>query len=73
MSPIYGDIGQANDTYQSRINARGYEQVEFMHYDVANIPFPFTNEMSIHIFMVLTLMAVWIAKILDVKEEFLHV
>ena len=64
---------KANDTYQSRINARGYEQVEVMHYDVANIPFLFTNEMSIHIVMVLTLMAVWIAKILDVKEEFLHV
>ena len=47
--------------------------MEVMHYDVANIPFPFTNEMSIHIVMVLTLMAVWIAKILDVKEEFLHV
>lgn len=63
---------KANGTYRARMNARGYEQVEGLHYDPANIAAPVTNEMSIRIVMVLTLMAVWTAQIVDVKGAFLH-
>eukprot|EP00979_Chaetoceros_neogracilis_P016407 scaffold7985_cov123-Chaetoceros_neogracile.AAC.1 len=63
---------KANGTYRARLNARGYEQVEGLHYDAANIAAPVTNEMSIRIVMVLALMAAWTAQIIDVKGAFLH-
>eukprot|EP00979_Chaetoceros_neogracilis_P012413 scaffold3301_cov154-Chaetoceros_neogracile.AAC.1 len=31
---------KANGTYRARLNARGYEQVEGLHYDAANIAAP---------------------------------
>ena len=54
------------------MNARGFEQVEGVHYHESNIASPVTNDMSIRIIMVLALMARWTAKIVDVKGAFLH-
>ena len=63
---------KANGMYRARLNARGYKQVEGLHYDAANIASPMTNDMSIRIIMVLALMAGWVAKIVDIKGAFLH-
>ena len=63
---------KSNGTYQASINARGYDQAEGMHYNAANIVLSVTNYMCICIFMVVTLMAGHIAKILDMKGAFLH-
>ena len=63
---------KANGTYRARFNARGFKKVEGVHYDTADISSPVTNDMSIRIVMVLTLMAGWIAKVVDVKGAFLH-
>ena len=63
---------KANGTYRARLNVRGFQQVEGVHYDAADIASPVTNDMSIRIVMVLTLMAGWIAKVVDVKGSFLH-
>jgi len=63
---------KANGTFRARLNARGFEQVEGVHYHKSNIASPVTNDMSIRIIMVLALMAGWIAKIVDVKGAFLH-
>ena len=61
---------KANGTYCDRLNARGFQQVEGVHYDAAEIASPVTNDMSIRIVMVLNLMAGWIDKIIDVKGSF---
>ena len=63
---------KANGTYPDRLNARGFQKVEGVHYNAADISSPVTNDMSIRIVMVLTLMAGWVAKVVDVKGEFLH-
>ena len=63
---------KANGTFRARLNARGFEQVEGVHYHESNIASPVTNDMSIRIIMVLALMAAWTAKIVDVKGAFLH-
>ena len=63
---------KANGTYHARLNVRGFQQVQGVHYDSSDISSPVTNDMSIRIIMVLTLMAGWIAQIFDVKGAFLH-
>ena len=61
-----------NGTYRDRLNTRVFQQVEGVHYDTEEIVSPVTNDMSIRIVMALTLMAEFIAKVVDVKGEFLH-
>ena len=55
------------------MNTRGYEKVEGLHYDAANIASPVTNYMRIRIVMVLTMVVGWIAKILDMGGFFFMV
>ena len=63
---------KTNGTYRDRLNTRGFQQVERVHYDAADIASTVTNNMSIRIVMVLTLTAGWIAEVVDVKGAFLH-
>ena len=63
---------KSNGTYQARLNARGYEQAEGLHYNAANIVLLVTNDMCIRVFMVVSMMAGHIAKIVDMKGAFLH-
>ena len=56
--------------YREILNTRGYEKVEGLHYDAANIASPVTNDMIIRIIMVLTMVVGWIAKILDMGGFF---
>ena len=63
---------KATGTYCDRLNARGFQQVEGVHYDAAEISSPVTNDMSIRIVMVLTLITGWIDNIFDMKGAFLH-
>eukprot|EP00957_Ditylum_brightwellii_P016973 1279669-Ditylum_brightwellii.AAC.1 len=42
---------KSNSTKQARINGRGYEQVNGVHYDSTVIHAPVTNENTIHIVM----------------------
>jgi len=43
---------KANGTYRARVVARGFEQIEGVHYDGASIAAPVTIDMSIRIIMV---------------------
>ena len=43
---------KSNGTYQCRVNAIRYEQVEGLHYDTEKITLPVTKHTSIRIFMV---------------------
>ena len=63
---------EANGTYPSRINSRVYEQLEWLYYNAENIAIPVTIYISISMFMVLTLMDLWIAKVFYMKGLFLH-
>ena len=62
---------KANGTKRARINGRGYEQVDGVHYDGSSIHAPVTNDASVRIVMILALMAGWIGWISDVKGAFL--
>ena len=47
---------KANGTFRARCNARGYEEVDGVHYDGTSIAAPVTNELSVRILMVMMLM-----------------
>eukprot|EP00957_Ditylum_brightwellii_P023350 1762940-Ditylum_brightwellii.AAC.1 len=55
----------------ARLNARGYEQVDGIHYDGLSIHAPVTNDTSVHTVMVLALMAGWTGLINNVQGAFL--
>jgi hypothetical protein len=60
---------KANVTYRARINARGYKQVNCIHYDETATAAPVASEIVIR--MVMMLMASWWAELLDVQGAFL--
>ena len=43
--------------FRARLNARGFEKIEGMHYDAASISSPVATDVSIRIAMVMGLMA----------------
>jgi hypothetical protein len=63
---------KANGTFRARLNARGYEQVDGVHYDSHDISAPVTNDVTIRIVLVIMLMAGWVGELLDIKGAFLH-
>lgn len=63
---------KANGTYRARMNARGYEQIDGVHYDENSKAAPVANEIVIRMTMVvLIVMASWCAELLDVQGAFL--
>jgi hypothetical protein len=67
MSSTWAMKKQSNGTYRARLNARGYEQVDGIHYDSSNISSPVTNDATISIIMVLMVIFKWSAQLVDVK------
>ena len=63
---------KANGTYRARLNARGFQQVEGVHYDGNSISAPVASDITIRVVLVLMIMAGWIGEVLDVKGAFLH-
>ena len=63
---------KANGTFRARCNARGYEEVDGVHYDGTSIAAPVTNELSVRTLFVMMLMADWVGHVLDVKGAFLR-
>jgi hypothetical protein len=61
---------KSNGTYRARLNARGYAQVDGIHYDSSNISSPVTNDTTIRIIMVLMIIFKWSAQLVDVKGAF---
>jgi len=62
---------KASGVFRARLNARGYEQVDGIHYDENTKSAPVTNEMTIRMVLILLVMARWHAEILDVQGAFL--
>ena len=63
---------KSNGTYRDILNVEVLQQVEGVHYNAVYIASSVTNNISIRIVMVLTLMAGWIYMIVDLKGAFLH-
>jgi hypothetical protein len=61
-----------NGTYRARLNARGFKQVAGKHYDATAIAAPVTSDTTIHIVLMLLLMANWYGELLDVEGAFPH-
>ena len=63
---------KANGTFRARLNARGFEEIDGVHYDGASVAAPVTNELSVRMMIVLMLMSAWSALVTDVKGAFLR-
>ena len=63
---------KSNGVRRARLNMRGYEQVEHIHYDPSSTAAPVTNDVTIRVMLTIAIMASWIAYIVDVKGAFLH-
>ena len=63
---------KSNGTYRTRMNARGFKQVEGQHFDRTSLAAPVASDASIRIMFTLMMMAGWTAYLVDVKEAFLH-
>ena len=63
---------KANGDLRARINARGYEQIDGIHYREANKSAPVVNDTTFRVIMVLMVMAKLYAIVNDVKGAFLH-
>ncbi len=64
---------KSNGVLRCRLNAQGFKQVEGQHYHGILIHAPVTNATTIHIVLTLMLMAGWVATVVDIKGDFLHV
>ena len=62
---------KASGRYRARLNARGFEQQEGVHYDPEQISSPVTNDATIRIVLVLMIMAYWASYLGDVYGAFL--
>lgn len=56
---------------RGRLNARGFKQVDGVHFDGSSIHSPVTNAATIRIVLVLMLMAAWTGHLTDVNGAFL--
>jgi len=63
---------KANGVFRARLNARGYEQVDGEHYHEDTKAAPVGNDATIHIVLILMLLAGWYAEIIDICGAFLH-
>ena len=62
---------KASGRYRARLNARGFEQQEGVHYDPEQISSPVTNDATIRIVLVLMIMADWVSYLCDAHGAFL--
>ncbi len=63
---------KSNGRYRARLNARGYEQVDGVHYDSIDLAAPVAGNMTVMIVLILMIMAAWWAQLLDIKGAFLN-
>ena len=71
LSSTWAMKKKASGTYRARLNARGYEQLDGMHYDSTNTAAPVVHDITIRIILTMMVMANWIAYLQDVKGAFL--
>ena len=62
---------KASGVYCAQLAARGFKQCTGVSYDPCDIMSPVVHEITVHIMLVLMIMALWHAEIIDVKVVFL--
>jgi Reverse transcriptase (RNA-dependent DNA polymerase) len=63
---------KASETFKARLNARGYEQVGELHFNVDSTAAPVTNDTTIWIMYGLAVLSNWKAYVVDVQGAFLY-
>eukprot|EP00957_Ditylum_brightwellii_P040585 3072334-Ditylum_brightwellii.AAC.1 len=63
---------KANCTKRARLNVRGFEEVDGIHYQGHDLSALVVYDMTIQIVMVLIIMASWATALIDVKGTFLN-
>jgi hypothetical protein len=63
---------RADGTCRARLTARGYEQIDGLHFDSSDTSVPEVNDTTIRIVFVLMIMAGWTAMLLDVRGAFIN-
>jgi Reverse transcriptase (RNA-dependent DNA polymerase) len=58
--------------FRARMNARGFEQVDRIHYNSTHTAAPITNDTTIRIMYTLAAMAKWSAYVVDINGAFLN-
>ena len=67
-----GNEKKASGVHRARVNARGFEQQEGIHFDKDSIASPVVNDMTIRIVLTIMLLASWFAYMIDHVGAFLH-
>jgi hypothetical protein len=62
---------KASGKYKARLAARGFKQVDGIHYDQSDKAAPVVNDITVRIILVLICMALWCAHLMDVRGAFL--
>jgi Reverse transcriptase (RNA-dependent DNA polymerase) len=62
---------KSNETFCAQVTARGYEQIDGEQYDSSEIAAPVVSEITIHIILILIVMAALEAQLMDVIAAFL--
>jgi Reverse transcriptase (RNA-dependent DNA polymerase) len=62
---------KSNGTFRARLNGRGYEQVDGVHFDKDDIASPTVNIVTVRIMLVLMLLMAGIAHLVDINGAFL--
>jgi hypothetical protein len=63
---------KADGTCRARLTARGYAQIDGLHFDSTDTSAPVVNDTTIRIVFVLMIMAGWTAMLLDVRGAFMN-
>jgi Reverse transcriptase (RNA-dependent DNA polymerase) len=72
LSTTWAMKKKSNGKFRARLNARGFEQIDGIHYDEDTKSSPVVNEATILIVLVLMLLAGWYGQIVDVNGAFLN-
>ena len=62
---------KANGKYRARLNARGFEQQDRIHYDSTSTAAPVVSEVTIRVMLTIVVMCDWAARLVDVQGAFL--
>ena len=62
---------KASGVYHAQLAARGFKQRAGVSYDPCDIMSPVVHEVTVHVMLVLMIIAIWHAEIIDVKGAFL--
>eukprot|EP00957_Ditylum_brightwellii_P157738 12006003-Ditylum_brightwellii.AAC.1 len=72
LTPTWAMKPKPNGIKQARLTACGLEQVDSSHFDSQDLLVLVVNGMTIRMMFVLTIMASWLAELLDINGSFLN-